>query len=747
MFPFLIYGAGEAFEGRWLGIFGWLVFTGFLVFLVHRRAARHLDENARRIAALETEKARYRAVVEQSEDGIAVIEIETMRVLDCNRAFCRLIGCETAVEAKKMTANDFNADEDWRKKYKVRESNAEKVCVSGEKNYRRLDGTLVPVEVNAGIIRYDGRDVYCINVKDITERKKDEAELTRLAIVAQKTQNAVIITDAEGVIQWVNEGFTRLTGFEYDEAVGGFGYLLQGDDTDAEVVETIRATMWARKPYSGEIYNYKKDGTGFWMSISITPTFDEQGAVQGFVAVQMDITDRRAMQDELQCAYDDLEFRVVERTAELIKANEIMQSQVVERERAEVELKQAQQFLRKVIDSVPNLIFVKDSEQRYTLANNATANLFGTTVENIIGKRVGEFHHNLDEANQLAADDTQVLESLQEKFISEEKITDGDGNVRWLQIVKRPMIIGEDRSRHVLGVATDLTERKILESQLRHSHKMESIGQLAAGVAHEINTPTQYVSDNTLFVKDSFADIKEVLDACGELIKAAKAGNLSSQMVAEIERKFDDRDIEYLMDEVPKAVNQSLEGISRISKIVRSMRTLSHPGNVEKRVANLNQAIESTAIVAQNEWKYCAELETHFDENLPAVPCLLDEINQVILNMIVNAAHSIADVVGDDGTRGKGKITITTNRVDDWAEIRIKDTGTGIPPEAQNRIFDPFFTTKEVGKGTGQGLAISHNVVVKKHHGQLTFETAPEHGTTFIIKLPLENDQNAGLAV
>ena len=166
------------------------------------------------------------------------------------------------------------------------------------------------------------------------------------------------------------------------------------------------------------------------------------------------------------------------------------------------------------------------------------------------------------------------------------------------------------------------------------------------------------------------------------------------------------------------------------------MKDFAHPGTKEKYFVDLNKAIESTITVARNEWKYVAEMQMNLDENLPHVPCLLGEFNQVILNMVINAAHAIGDVVGD-GSHGKGKITVSTIQHKDWAEIRISDTGTGIPVEVQNKIFDPFFTTKEVGKGTGQGLAISHTVVVEKHKGRLNFETEAGKGTTFIIQLPL----------
>ena len=206
-----------------------------------------------------------------------------------------------------------------------------------------------------------------------------------------------------------------------------------------------------------------------------------------------------------------------------------------------------------------------------------------------------------------------------------------------------------------------------------------------------------------------------------------------------MEEAVEAADIDYLLSEVPRAIRQALEGVERIAKIVQSMKEFAHPGPAEKQSVDLNRAIESTVTVAQNEWKYVAELETDFDTALTPVPCLLGEFNQVILNMIINAAHAIADVVGD-GSRGKGQIRIATRLAGEWAEVRISDTGTGIPEGARAKVFDPFFTTKEVGKGTGQGLAISHTVVVERHGGQLTFETQEGVGTTFVVRLPLKQD-------
>ncbi len=199
------------------------------------------------------------------------------------------------------------------------------------------------------------------------------------------------------------------------------------------------------------------------------------------------------------------------------------------------------------------------------------------------------------------------------------------------------------------------------------------------------------------------------------------------------------------MSEIPKAIEQSLDGTTRVARIVQAMKDFSHPDAGEKKPVNLNQAIEATATVARNEWKYVAELEMHFDPSLPPVRCLAGEINQVILNLVVNAAHAIADThVVKQG--GKGTIILATRRDGHWVEIRVGDTGGGIPENIRDKVCDPFFTTKPVGKGTGQGLFIAHNVVVEKHGGTLTFETETGKGTTFIIRLPLAPAEPAHLA-
>ncbi|MCG2776313.1 MAG: ATP-binding protein, partial [Desulfobacterales bacterium] len=238
----------------------------------------------------------------------------------------------------------------------------------------------------------------------------------------------------------------------------------------------------------------------------------------------------------------------------------------------------------------------------------------------------------------------------------------------------------------------DLIVQKTLENQLVQVQKLESIGQLAAGIAHEINTPTQYVGDNTRFLRHAFNNLSEVLGKYGELIEAIKSGTVEDDFIREVQKKVEEINVEYLMKEIPPAIQQTLEGIERIAKVVLAMKDFLHPGTTDKTDIDINKAIENTITLARNEWNYVAELVTEFDLSLPLVPCLPGEFKQVILNMIINAAQAIAELV-DDGSTGKGIITVGTSTDGDWVEIRISDTGAGIPKAFRTRIFDPFFTT------------------------------------------------------
>ncbi len=298
----------------------------------------------------------------------------------------------------------------------------------------------------------------------------------------------------------------------------------------------------------------------------------------------------------------------------------------------------------------------------------------------------------------------------------------------------------------IQAVVRDLSERlraekekEKLQAKLLHAQKLESVGQLAAGIAHEINTPTQFIGTNLDFMEEAVEDISGFMTTIKTI-----AAQASPEIRLAIEKAVEEADWDYLTDELPKAVSQSKEGVQRVSSIVRAMKEFSHPGSKEAIATDLNRLIETTITVARNEWKYVAEMEMNLDPSLPPVFCLSDEMGQVILNILVNGAHAIAERLGDTPDAGLGHLTVSSSYDEQQVQVRISDSGGGIPPEVQERIFDPFFTTKNVGKGTGQGLAIAHDVVTEKHDGTLTFESEADKGTTFIITLPLPADHGTG---
>jgi signal transduction histidine kinase len=284
---------------------------------------------------------------------------------------------------------------------------------------------------------------------------------------------------------------------------------------------------------------------------------------------------------------------------------------------------------------------------------------------------------------------------------------------------------------------------KNAHAQLLQKDKMASIGCLAAGIAHEINTPTQFLADNTVFLRDA---LKEVLAFLATLREACLRGSAVGSEEAPLKEKIEALDLEYLLEEIPRAIQQNLDGLGRVSRIVLAMKDFSHPGSEAKDMLDLNHAIESTITVSSAEWKYVAALETDLDPGLPLVPCFPGEFSQVVLNLLVNAAHAIKDALKDQDPSVLGKIRVSTRKLEDRVEIRISDTGTGIPEDIRSKIFEPFFTTKEVGKGTGLGLSIAYDIIVNKHGGSIRIESELGKGSEFILALPLESEGRSGAA-
>jgi signal transduction histidine kinase len=281
-----------------------------------------------------------------------------------------------------------------------------------------------------------------------------------------------------------------------------------------------------------------------------------------------------------------------------------------------------------------------------------------------------------------------------------------------------------------------LIEKERMEKELALAQRMRAIGQLAAGIAHEINTPTQYIGDNARFLQGAFAYVDDLLHCFDRLLQAARTDSVTDELLREMETKLHTADLDYLTHEIPLAIQQSLVGLEHVANIVSAMGEFAYPGNGGKPIVDLNHVILGAITLCRNEWKMVADVVTDFDPELPTVRCMPSDISSVVLNLVVNAAHAITEAARGDKPR-RGLITIRTRYVKPYAEIRVQDTGTGIAEEIRPLVFDPFFTTKDVGQGTGQGLSLAHAIVVEKHGGTIDFETEVGQGTTFIVRLPV----------
>jgi two-component system, NtrC family, sensor kinase len=316
-----------------------------------------------------------------------------------------------------------------------------------------------------------------------------------------------------------------------------------------------------------------------------------------------------------------------------------------------------------------------------------------------------------------------------------------DGGVRHIHLEAAPLEGVAVKDGPITMVAVDITDQLLLEVERERIKiaqyrikKMDALGRLASGIAHEINTPAQYIMDNLAFLREAMAGLGRLLKADQALRSAADVCDTPlAQAAAEIARTIDST---YLLAEIPVCLGQSMEGMEGIRSIVKAMREFSHPASENKTPVDLNHVIENALTISRNEWKCIATVRLELDHHLPLVPCLPGEMGQVLLNIIVNASHAISDTLPAGGDQ-LGVMVISTSHSGNWAEIRITDTGTGILPGVRDLIFEPFFTTKEIGKGTGQGLAIAWSIVVDRHHGTLTFDSEVGAGTTFIIRLPM----------
>jgi PAS domain S-box-containing protein len=532
----------------------------------------------------------------------------------------------------------------------------------------------------------------------VTMRKRSEEERAKFISIIDSAPSAIVVLNADGTAFYVNRAFEAVSGLAQSQAVGQY-------------YESLMHRLYANKLYSipwerlqsGEscvdtVAFEGVDGTFRMMDQTISPIFSSNGDLVNYVLFTRDITQEREL---------------------------------------EIRARWADERLRLSIDGMVDGLTLWDAHLSPTgdinefvcsEANPAALLILGRERHEAIGLQVRDLLDGVEDYD--LHDLFQRVHTRGKPVIIEHLHYHKNGSRSVLTI-------------HVWAVGTgvachlhDVTKQLELETQLRQAQKLEAVGSLAAGIAHEINTPIQFVGDNIRFLADSFMSMMKLLESHREF-REAMFPMLGEREELQVLRQMKKQvDIAYLLHEIPQAVEQSLEGVQRVSTIVRAMKDFSHRDEGEMALGDINSMLETTLTVARNELKYVANVVREYANDLPQVECFRNDLNQVFLNLLINAAHAIHDVVGDSGQQ-RGIITVGTRLEGDEVVISIADTGPGIPVDIRDRIFEHFFTTKEVGKGTGQGLAIARSIMVDKHKGSITFDTELGKGTIFHVRVPI----------
>lgn len=436
--------------------------------------------------------------------------------------------------------------------------------------------------------------------------------------------------------------------------------------------------------------------------------------------------------ERLQEMSDDLEREIEKQTSDLKMRTVQLSIEIRERREAEVEARETSNLVSALLEGIGAAFFIVNPEtQKIIRSNKVVQDMFGLAPWQLSERTCADMFNGFSDSMA----DLTCPETVKKIQYREGMATHADGTKFPVLRYLIPMEL--QGVSHIGIVMINITERKNLERQLNTAQKLESVGELASGIAHEINTPIQYVGDSVRFIEEAVQDMVAILNAEAELAERCRNEGAHKDLTDRIADLEDDADIEFIVEEIPKACTRALEGTDRVAHIVRAMKNFAHPGTGEMVPVDINQALENTIVVSKNEWKYVADIVRDFDP-VPMVKCFPGDINQVLLNILVNGAHAIGEKVGNSGE--KGTITLKTRATDDDLIVSIGDTGTGIAEENISKIFDPFFTTKEVGRGTGQGLAIVHDIIVERHGGSIDMESEVGKGTEFVITLPLKNE-------
>ena len=652
-----------------------------------------------------TDATLMRQAVDSSENSVVITDPRRPGnpIIYVNPAFCKVTGY-SADEAlgcnpRLLQGTDHDQEGVRRLHVAVAEGHA---CAAVLRNYRK-NGSLFWNQMHIAPVR-NAAGTLCAFIgiaSDISDQRRQEEELRTtkafLDAIVEYLPVAVFCKDADQrCFRLWNHAAERLFSLPASQVLGKCDEDLFPPEQAAAFRAKDDAVLLGNDP--GEIPEEPltpPTGPMRWLRTRKVPITGPDGRARYLLGLSEDITLQRQQELRLRAAHAEAE---------------------------------------NLLSVISTILIQVDDQDRILRFNAAAERVFALPSSAVLGRALNESGLRLDWGEIIPLILTTLLEQRVQE-LHDLRCTRPDGSEVFLDLYLTPAPAGADSQRpSILLLGHDVTRRREQEALRSQGQKLESIGQLAAGIAHEINTPIQFIGDNLRFLADSFGDLGRHRCA-SEAALSASATAEAPALLAEVQRVAHEVDMPFLIEEVPKAIAQSLEGVERVADIVRAMKAFSHPDQGdEKCPVDLNQALKTTFVVARNEYKYAAELITDLDPALPLVPGHAGELNQVFLNLLVNAAHAI--IAKNHGTEQRGTITVSSRRVGDYAELRLTDSGNGIKPEHRARIFTPFFTTKPVGKGTGQGLALCHGIITKKHGGTIGFESEPGTGTTFIIRLP-----------
>lgn len=530
------------------------------------------------------------------------------------------------------------------------------------------------------------------NIAQFVDRRRADASLRasedRFRTAFEEAPYGMCMAAQDGRFLHANAAFCRMLGYSAGELrAGAWPQITHPDDLPRSLAVAQQFSRGLADTLEFEKRYIHKHGHSIWVRVRISQVKDTSGRPSHYITQIEDISERKLAED-------------------LLRASE--------------------ESYRDLFENASDLVYTFDLQLRITSLNRLAEKITGYSRDEAVGMSLGQL---------MPAEQWDRVRSLVDGIAAgqppaqfEVDLQTKEGRRVTLEVNPR-LILREGAPFGIQAMARDITGRDVAEVELRQAQKLESVGRLAAGIAHEMNTPMQFVGDNVRFLQDSFRTLEELLTRIRVYCESHGSG-----LAAEYQRLEEELDTAYLLREIPEALAQTQEGVERVITIVRAMKEFAHPESRGMVRVDVNKALLNTLTVARNELKYVANVETDFAE-LPMVVCSASDLNQVFLNLLVNAAHAIADVVQQSGQ--KGTIRVHTETQGQQVLITIADTGIGIPGNIRDRIFDPFFTTKEVGRGTGQGLAIARSVV-DRHKGTLTFESEVGRGTTFFLRLPVE---------